>query len=165
MQIVPAVLEAPRDVAHKELLMDEVSVTCPAENPALASVVADANLCAQIADALGIGEESAERVFLGEPVEVVLAMAEWSLTREWDEGFDAEGVLLGWAEKRGRGAWSGRPVQAHRDGGAPDGRPSNGEPSKRELAVEVARYWRVHPEELVAALDCTARNLNGKGGG
>ncbi len=144
--------------------MDEVSVT-RSPNPALTSIVADAGLCKQVAHVLGIEEETVRRAFIGEPVEVVLAMAEWSLSREWDEGFDAEGVLLGWAEKRGRGAWSGRPFQAHRDGGAPKGRPSNGEPSKRELAVEVARYWRVHPEELVAALDRTARNPNGKGGG
>lgn len=125
--------------------MDEVSVT-RSPDPALAPMVADANLCAQVADALGIGEE------------VVLAMAEWTLSREWDEGFDAERVLLGWAKKRGRGAWSGRPFLANGNGDT-----SNGDLSKWEIAVEVARYWQQHPEELVAALDRTARSLNGEG--
>jgi hypothetical protein len=114
--------------------MDEVSVT-RSPNPALTSIVADAGLCKQVAHVLGIEEETVRRAFIGEPVEVVLAMAGWVLSHEWDDGFDAGEVLPAWAERRGRGAWSGRPVQASRNGGE-----RNGEPTKRELAVEIARY-------------------------
>jgi hypothetical protein len=124
MQIVPAVLEAPRDMAHKEHLMDEVSVTCPAENPApgstesradsgdaawgtdpLDALIASSHLCDQVAFLLGVSEKSARRAFLGEPVRVVLGMAGWILSREDEDGFDAEFLLPRWAKRRGRGMW------------------------------------------------------------
>jgi len=47
----------------------------------------------------------ARQTFLGEPVEEVLAMAEWALKHEDEAEFDAEEILPAWAEKRGRGYW------------------------------------------------------------
>ena len=84
--------------------MDERSVTRPAPQPTL-RVVAGAHVCDQVAALLGIDEKAARRAFLGEPVEEVLAMASWALSHEEEAGFDTEGILTAWAEKRGRGAW------------------------------------------------------------
>ena len=84
--------------------MDERSVTRHAPQPTL-RVVAGAHVCDQVAALLGIGEKAARRTFLDEPVEEVLAMAEWALSHEGEAGFDLEGILIAWARKRGRGAW------------------------------------------------------------
>ena len=45
------------------------------------------------------------QVFLGEPVEEVLAMVKWTLKHEGDADFDSERILPTWAKKRGRGYW------------------------------------------------------------
>lgn len=95
-------MEAPRGQAHKEMLMDEASVTPPAPEE---SLVAGSHLCDQVARLLGIRERVARGAFLGEPVGVVLAMAGWALSSREREGFDAGAVLPAWAEDRGRGAW------------------------------------------------------------
>ncbi len=104
--------------------MDEVSVTCPAENPApgstgsradsgdatwvddpLDALIASSHLCDQVAFLLGVSGKVSRRAFLGEPVTLVLGMAEWILSRSGEEGFDAEFLLPGWAKCRGRGMW------------------------------------------------------------
>jgi hypothetical protein len=69
------------------------------------SLVAGAHLCDQVAFLLGVEEATSRRAFLGEPIEVVLGMAEWVLSHEGEEGFYPEGILPLWAERRGRGAW------------------------------------------------------------
>jgi hypothetical protein len=84
--------------------MDELSLARDAAR-STDSLLAGAHLCDQVAFLLGVEEATARRVFLGEPVEVVLAMAEWVLCHEGEEGFYSEGVLPQWAERRGRGAW------------------------------------------------------------
>lgn len=84
--------------------MDEPSVTRPTPQPTM-RIVAGAHVCDQVAASLGIREMTARRAFLGEPVEEVLAMAEWALSREGEAGFEPEGILTAWARKRGRGAW------------------------------------------------------------
>jgi hypothetical protein len=71
----------------------------------LLSLVAGNHLCDQVAFLLGVEEATTRRAFLGEPVGVVLAMAEWVLSHEGEKGFYPEGVLPIWAERRGRGAW------------------------------------------------------------
>jgi hypothetical protein len=53
-------------------------------------------------------EEPIRDAFIGEPVEEVLAMVRWALSREDDEGFESAKVLTDWAQKRGRGIWSTR---------------------------------------------------------
>lgn len=70
-----------------------------------ASLVAGNHLCDQVAFLLGVDEATSRKVFLGEPVEVVVAMAGWALSHEGEDGFYPEAVLPGWAESRGRGAW------------------------------------------------------------
>jgi hypothetical protein len=85
--------------------MDEVSVTRPSPSPTCA-IVADDAFCAQVATVLLCDEEPISKVFIGEPVEEVLAMVRWALSHEQDEGFDTEKVLTTWAQKRERGAWS-----------------------------------------------------------
>ena len=87
--------------------MDERSVTRPAPIPT-AGIVADEAFCAQAAAVLGCDQEPVRDAFLGEPCEEVLEMVRWALSHQGDEGFDAARVLTDWAEKRGRGAWSGR---------------------------------------------------------
>lgn len=69
------------------------------------SLVAGNHLCDQVACLLGVEEATIRRAFLGEPVEVVLAMTEWVLFHEGEEGFYPETVLAARAERRGRGAW------------------------------------------------------------
>ena len=87
--------------------------------------------------------------FIGEPVEEVLEMTRWALSHEDEEGFDAAQVLTSWAEKRERGAWSGRPRRPERD-------------PYEELARALGRYWKEHPGELTALLERAETNLNGR---
>jgi hypothetical protein len=86
------------------MLMDGLSETRPA-HPSTRSIVAGAHLCDQIAGLLLIESKIARQVFLGEPVEEVLAMAEWALKHEREAGFDPEKILPAWAQKRARGYW------------------------------------------------------------
>jgi hypothetical protein len=58
-----------------------------------------------VAGLLLIEPNTARRVFLGEPVEEVLAMAEWALKHDGEAVFDPERILPAWARKRSRGYW------------------------------------------------------------
>ena len=84
--------------------MDKVSVTRPAP-PSTRSVLAGAHLCDQVAALLLVESKVARQVFLGEPVEEVMAMVKWSLKHEGETEFDPQKILLAWARKRGRGYW------------------------------------------------------------
>jgi hypothetical protein len=88
--------------------MDEPSVTRTAPLSTRA-IVADEAFCAQAAAVLLCDEGPIRQAFIGEPVEEVLAMVRWALSHEDDEDFDAAKMLTGWAQKRGRGAWSTGP--------------------------------------------------------
>src|SRR5918998_3552064 len=129
--------------------MDKSSVTRTA--PTLA-IVADKAFCAQAAAVLMCDEEPIRNAFIGEPVEEVLAMVRWALSHEDDEGFDAEKVLTNWAQKRERGAWSGRPSKSSLTRHNLNGK----------LAEALARYWSEHPEELATLLDRVEASLNGR---
>ncbi len=144
---------APRGVAHKEMLMDGSSVTRPSPLPTRA-IVADEALCRQAAAVLLCKVDPIYDAFIGEPVEEVLEMVRWALSHEDDEGFDAAEVLTGWAQKRGRGAWSGRPPRGVRDG---EGR-------AERLAESLARMWAEHPESLAEAIRALeqSRDRNGR---
>jgi len=52
--------------------------------------------------------------FLGEPVKEALAMVEWCVRHEGEEGFDPAKALVAWAKRRKRGVWSDRPNRAAR---------------------------------------------------
>ena len=84
--------------------MDKASVTRPA-SPSTRSVLTGAHLCDQVAGLLLIDPKVTRKVFLGEPVNEVLAMAEWALKHEGEAGFDPERILPAWARKRSRGYW------------------------------------------------------------
>jgi hypothetical protein len=92
--------------------MDELSLAQGAAR-STASLVAGNHLCDQVAFLIGVEEATSRRALLGEPVGVVLAMSEWMLSHEGEEGFYPETVLPLWAESRGRGAWrsEGRRVE------------------------------------------------------
>ena len=132
--------------------MDESSVTPPSP-PSTRAIVADEAFCEQTAALLLCDEEPIHDAFIGEPVEEVLAMVRWALTHRDDEGFDPAKVLTDWAQKRERGAWSGRPIRSY-----PKRQALNG-----KLARVLADYWSEHPEELAAVLDRVEANLNGNG--
>ena len=127
--------------------MDRNSVTRPSPS-STKSIVADEGLCRQAAALLLCNEDPIRNAFIGEPVEEVLEMVRWALSHENDEGFDAAKVLTGWAKKRRRGAWSGRP-HPERD-------------PYRELAQALASYWAEHPGELTALLDRAEASVNGR---
>jgi hypothetical protein len=130
--------------------MDEVSVT-RSSPPSTLAIVADEAFCAQAAAVLLCDQEPIHKAFIGEPVEEVLAMVRWALSHEDDEGFDTAKVLTDWAQKRGRGAWSGRP------------KPSlTRQNLNGKLAEALARYWSENPHELAALLDRVEANLNGR---
>ena len=112
--------------------MDKVIVTRTSPTRA---IVADEAFCAQVAAVLLCDEEPIRKAFIGEPVEEVLAMVRWALSHEDDEGFDTAKVLIWWAKKRGRGAWSGRPRRPERD-------------PYEELSSALGSYWKEHPGEL-----------------
>src|SRR5215210_3075739 len=117
--------------------MDKSSVTRPSP-PSTLAIVADEAFCAQAAAVLMCDEEPIGDTFIGEPVEEVLAMVRWALSHKDDEGFDSVKILTDWAEKRKRGAWSGRP-----------NKPSlTREDLNGKLARVLADYWSQHPEEL-----------------
>jgi hypothetical protein len=128
--------------------MDEVSVTRP--SPTL-TIIADEAFCAQAAAVL-MCEEPIRKAFIGEPVEEVLAMVRWALSHEDDEGFDPQKVLTDWAQKRERGAWSGRPSKSSLTRQNLNGK----------LAEALARYWSENPHELAAILDWVEASLNGR---
>ena len=127
--------------------MDKISVT----RPSTLAIVADEAFCAQAAAVLMCDEEPIRNAFIGEPVEEVLAMVRWALSHEDDEGFDPQKVLTNWAQKRERGAWSGRP------------KPSlTRQNLNGKLAEALASYWSENPEELTALLDRVEASLNGR---
>jgi hypothetical protein len=130
--------------------MDKSSVTRTAP-PSTLAIVADESFCAQAAAVLMCDEEPIRKAFIGEPVEEVLAMVRWALSHEDDEGFDTAKVLTDWAQKRERGAWSGRPKASLTKQNL------NG-----KLAEALARYWSENPHELAALLDRVEASLNGR---
>ena len=132
--------------------MDESSVTRPSP-PSTRDIRADDAFCVQVAAVLGCNEEPIHNAFIGEPVEDVLAMVRWALSHQDDEGFDTAKVLTDWAQKRERGAWSGRPHKP-----SPTRQDLNG-----KLAQTLADYWSEYPEELAAVLARVEANLNGNG--
>jgi len=117
--------------------MDENSVTRPSP-PSTRAIVANEDVCKQVAALLLCNREPICEAFIGEPVEEVLEMVRWALSHEEDERFDAAEVLIGWAKKRGRGAWSGRPLPPEHTERSPDG----------ELIRALAEFWAEHPREL-----------------
>jgi hypothetical protein len=103
-------------MAHKEMLMDEASVTRAPASPTRA-IVADEAFCGQAAAVLLCDPGPIRDAFIGEPVEEALEMVRWALRHEGDEGFDAARALPSWARRRGRGAWrQDRRVGAPADG-------------------------------------------------
>ena len=130
--------------------MDRNSVTRPSP-PSTKAIVADEGFCKQAAAVLLCDRGPIHDAFIGEPVEEVLEMVRWALSHENDEGFDTATVLTGWAKKRGRGAWSGRPrrwMQERDD-------------RTEELARTLARMWTEHPESLAEAIRALEQSRNG----
>jgi hypothetical protein len=135
-------------MTHKEMLMDENSVTRPSP-PSTRTIVSDEGLCKQVAALLLCERGPIHDAFIGEPVKEVLEMVRWALSHEDDEGFDTAEVLASWAKKRGRGAWSGRPRRPERD-------------PYEELARALGRFWKEHPGELTALLERAEASPNGR---
>jgi hypothetical protein len=131
--------------------MDEPSVTRTAP-PSTKAIVADDAFCAQVAALLLCDRGPIHDAFIGEPAEEVLEMVRWALSHEDDEGFDSAEVLTKWARKRGRGAWSGRPLQRTQD--------RNG---AERLAVALARMWTEHPESLAEAIRALQQSCDTNG--
>jgi hypothetical protein len=128
--------------------MDEARITRP--SPASTrTIVANEDFCKQAAALLLCNEEPICDAFIGEPAQEVLQMVRWALSHEDDEGFDPAKMLIWWAKKRGRGAWSGRPRHPERD-------------PYEELASALGSYWKEHPGELTALLDRAEASLNGR---
>jgi hypothetical protein len=149
MAEVPARLLSARDVAHKEMLMDDVRITRPSP-PSTRAIVADEGLCGQVAALLMCDSAPIHDAFSGEPVEEILEMVRWALSHEDDEGFDTAEVLTSWANKRGRGAWSGRPRRPERN-------------SDGELTWALANFWAEHPRELAELLERVHARVNANG--
>jgi hypothetical protein len=128
--------------------MDEARITRPSP-PSTRTIVADEAFFKQAAALLLCNEEPICDAFIGEPAQEVLEMVRWALSHEDDEGFDTAEVLIWWAKKRGRGAWSGRSQRPERD-------------PYDELASALGSYWKEHPGELTALLDRAEASLNGR---
>jgi hypothetical protein len=129
--------------------MDEVSVT-RSSLPSMKAIVANEDLCKQIAALLLCDRGPIHDAFIGEPAEEVLEMVRWALKHEDDEGFDTAEVLTSWAKKRGRGTWSGRPPHPEPD-------------SDGELTWALANFWAEHPRELAELLERVQASLNANG--
>ena len=128
--------------------MDKSSVT---RTLSTLAIVAEEAFFAQAAVVLMCDEEPIRQAFIGEPVEEVLSMVRWALSHEDDEGFDTVKVLTQWAQKRERGAWSGRSKSS-----------LTVQNINGKLAEALARYWSENPEELAAVLDRVEASLNGQ---
>jgi hypothetical protein len=132
--------------------MDKSSVTRTSP-PSTRFIVADETFCTQVAALMLCDEERIRDAFIGEPVEEVLAMVRWALSHRHDEGFETEKILTDWAQKRKRGAWSGR---LHKSS-------STRQNLNGKLARVLADYWSPHPEELAAVLGRVEASINGNG--
>lgn len=60
------------------------------------------HLCDQVSALLLIEPKTTRQVFLGEPVDEVMAMVKWALKHEGEAEFAPEKILPAWARKRGR---------------------------------------------------------------
>ena len=114
--------------------------------------VATAAFCEVVAKDLGVKPSTARTAFLNEPTQRVLGVMGWAMDKSEDPEERAR-MLLGWARRRGAGAF--RP--------APDefvslaGSVANGyEAHYREneaLARLLATYWHENPRRLARVLD------------
>ena len=64
--------------------------------------LAGVHLCDQVSTLLLIEPKTTRQVFLGEPVDEVMAMVKWALKHEGEAEFAPEKILPAWARKRGR---------------------------------------------------------------
>ena len=130
--------------------MDEARIT-RSSPPSIRTIVAEEDFCRQVAALLMCDRAPIHDAFIGEPAEEVLEMVRWALSHEDDEGFDTAEVLISWAKKRGRGAWSGRPPrpQPNSDG---------------ELTWALANFWAEHPRELAELLERVQARVNANNG-
>jgi hypothetical protein len=129
--------------------MDENSVTRHSL-PSTKAIVANEDVCKQVAALLLCDRAPIHEAFIGEPVEEVLEMVRWALSHEDDEGFDMAEVLTSWAKQRGRGAWSGRPPCPQRN-------------SDGELTWALANFWAEHPRQLAQLLERVQARVNANG--
>jgi hypothetical protein len=129
--------------------MDEARITRPSL-PATRAIVANEDFCQQVAALLLCDRAPIHDAFIGEPAEEVLEMVRWALSHEDDEGFDTAEVLISWAKKRGRGAWSGRPPRPQRN-------------SDGALTWALANFWAEHPRELAELLERVQASVNANG--
>jgi len=129
--------------------MDEARITRPS-SPSTKAIVANEDVCKQVAVLLLCDRGPIHDAFIGEPVEEVLEMVRWALSHEDDEGFYTAKVLTSWAKKRGRGAWSGRPRPPERN-------------SDGELTWALANFWAEHPRELAELLERVQASINANG--
>jgi hypothetical protein len=129
--------------------MDEARITRPSP-PSTRVIVANEDLCQQVAALLLCDRAPIHDAFIGEPAEEVLEMVRWALSHEDDEGFDTAEVLISWAKKRGRGAWNGRPRRPERN-------------SDGELTWALATFWAEHPRELAELLERVQARVNANG--
>ncbi len=82
--------------------------------PTTRAITVDEALARRMALYLFADPEPIIAAFLDEPVKEALAMVEWCVRHEGEEGFDPAKALPNWAKRRKRGAWSDRPNQAAR---------------------------------------------------
>lgn len=82
--------------------------------PSTRAITVDAALARRMAGFMFADQEPVVAAFLGEPVKEALAMVEWAVRHEGEEGFDPAKALVAWAKRRKRGVWSDRPNHAAR---------------------------------------------------
>lgn len=81
--------------------------------PTTRAIKVDEALARRLAGFLFADPAPIQAAFVGEPVEEALAMTRWCVAHEGPT-FDPARVLVAWAKRRKRGAWSDRPTQAAR---------------------------------------------------
>jgi len=129
--------------------MDEARITRPSQ-PSTRTILANEDVCKQVALLLLCDRAPIHDAFIGEPIEEVLEMVRWALSHQDDKEFDTAEVLTWWAKKRGRGAWSGRPRRPERN-------------SDGELTRALANFWAEHPRELAQLLERVQARVNANG--
>ena len=74
------------------------------QRPSIRSIRAGLYVADQTAALLSVNRQVCREAFLDRPVQQVLAVTEWVLRHQEDEGFDPEAMVLGWHRNQRSGA-------------------------------------------------------------
>ena len=103
--------------------------------PSTREVVVDGRYARLLADDLGVKLTAARTAFIGEPVGRAMQVRDWAFAKAPESPEKRAKLILGWAKRKGAGAFR-----------------QDDEDAERQIARQIAAYWREHPEKLAEVL-------------